>query len=84
MHQVNIHEAKTHLSRLIQEVQTGEEVIIARGNKPVAKLVPLDAGKPERRLGGLKGMVIEMAEDFDEPLPDFAPYMPDEGPDEGA
>jgi len=79
MHKVDIHEAKTHLSRLIREVQTGEEVIIARGNKPVAKLVPLDAGKPKRRLGGLKGMVVAIADDFDEPLQDFAPYMPDEG-----
>ena len=77
MHQVNIHEAKTHLSRLIQEVRNGEEVIIARGNKPVAKLVPLDSEKPRRRLGGLKGMIISVAGDFDEPLEDFAPYMPD-------
>ena len=78
MHQVNIHEAKTHLSRLIREVRNGEEVVIARGNKPVAKLVPLDPEKPQRRLGALKGMIIEVADDFDEPLEDFAPYMPDE------
>ena len=79
MHQVNISEAKTHLSRLIQEVRNGKEVIIARGNKPVARLVPLDSEKPQRRLGALKGM-IHMADDFDAPLEDFAPYMPDDPP----
>lgn len=71
MHQVNIREAKAQFSLLIRKVQAGEEIIIARRNIPVAKLAPLDAGKPERRLGGLKGMVIEVDEDFDEPLPGF-------------
>ena len=71
MQQVNIREARAQLSRLIGKVQAGEEIIIARRNIPVAKLAPLDAVKPDRRLGGLKGMVIEMSEDFDEPLPGF-------------
>ncbi len=75
MHQVNIHEAKTHLSRLIQEVMAGEDVIIAKDNKPVAKLVSLGRQKPQRQLGTAKGKMI-MADDFDAPLDDFTPYMP--------
>jgi prevent-host-death family protein len=75
MHQVNIHEAKTHLSKLIQEVTSGEEVIIAKGNKPIAKLVALNTQKPQRQLGTAKGK-ITITTDFDEPLDDFAPYMP--------
>jgi prevent-host-death family protein len=67
MKTVNIHEAKTHLSRLLESVEEGEEVIIARAGKPIAKLVPLKS-KP-RRPGGLKGK-IRVREDFDEPLPD--------------
>jgi len=75
MHQVNIHEAKTHLSKLIQEVIAGEDVIIAKGNKPVAKLVALSQQKPQRQLGTAKGKIV-MADDFDEPLDDFTAYMP--------
>jgi len=75
MHQVNIHEAKTQLSKLIQEAVAGEEVIIAKGNKPVTKLVALNRKKIQRRLGLAKGAMV-MAEDFDAPLDDFAPYMP--------
>jgi len=75
MHQVNIHEAKTHLSRLIQEVMNGEDVIIAKDNKPVVKLVSLNSQKPQRQLGTAKGKII-MADDFDAPLDDFTPYMP--------
>ncbi len=75
MHQVNIHEAKTHLSRLIQEVLEGEEVVIARGNKPVARLVPFPESGPERRIGGAKGVVRYIADDFDAPLTDFSNYQ---------
>ncbi|MFQ5639298.1 MAG: type II toxin-antitoxin system Phd/YefM family antitoxin [bacterium] len=74
MHQVNIHEAKTHFSKLIQEVLRGEEVIIAKGNKPVAKLISIDSGKPKRKLGTAKGK-IKISADFDQPLPDFNDYM---------
>ncbi len=74
MYQVNIHEAKTHLSKLIEKVMNGEEVIIAKGNKPVAKLVLLDGIKPKRKLGSAKGK-IKISEDFDEPLADFKDYM---------
>jgi prevent-host-death family protein len=66
---VNTHEAKTNLSRLIDEVQEGEEVVIARGNKPMARLVPFSTKKPVRRPGYLKGK-IRVADDFDAPLPD--------------
>ena len=74
MHQVNIHEAKTHLSKLIQEAVAGEEVVIAKGNKPVVKLVALRHQKHQRQLGTAKGKIV-MADDFEEPLDDFAPYM---------
>lgn len=73
--QVNIHEAKTNLSKLIQRALAGEEVIIARDNVPVVKLVALEAPKSQRRLGLAEGFVIYIADDFDEPLEDFAEYM---------
>jgi len=68
MDTVNIHEAKTQLSRLIERVCAGEEIIIARGGKPVARLAPLEPRRP-RRLGLLKGK-IWVAKDFNAPLPD--------------
>lgn len=65
---VNIHEAKTHLSRLLRRVAAGEEIVIARAGKPVARLVPLQKSR-QRELGGDRGLFI-VPEDFDEPLPD--------------
>jgi prevent-host-death family protein len=64
---VNMHEAKTHLSRLVERVEAGEEIVIGRSGKPVAKLVPYTEGVPAgpRRPGAWKGR-IRMAEDFDE------------------
>jgi prevent-host-death family protein len=73
MSTVNIHEAKTHLSRLIKQVLAGKEVVIARSNKPLVKLVPIEEALPPRRLGTAAGHV-EMAEDFDAPLADFGEY----------
>lgn len=67
--QVNVHEAKTHLSRLLDEVEAGAEIIVARAGKPVAKLVALPAARKLRVLGALKGK-IWIADDFDDPLPD--------------
>jgi prevent-host-death family protein len=68
--EVNIHEAKTHLSRLLQKVSEGEEVIIARAGVPVARLVAVSQSKPTRPLGIAKGE-IWMADDFDAPMPEF-------------
>ncbi len=75
MYQVNIHEAKTQLSKLIQAAINGEEVIIARGNKPVVRLEVLPEIRPQRRIGGAKGIIISMPDDFNDPLPDFEEYM---------
>lgn len=74
MTQVNIHMAKAHLSELIQKALLGEEIIIARDNKPMVKLVPFQQPKQQRRLGLAKGMVT-IAPDFDEPLEDFKDYI---------
>jgi prevent-host-death family protein len=64
---VSVHEAKTHLSRLLQRVESGEEVIIARRGRAVARLVPLDPKLP-REPGRLKDS-ITVRDDFDAPLP---------------
>ncbi|KIC70943.1 type II toxin-antitoxin system Phd/YefM family antitoxin [Candidatus Protochlamydia amoebophila] len=69
MHIVNIHEAKTQFSKLVESAMNGEETIIAKSGKPVARLVPISSEKPKRRLGVLKGK-IKIADDFDAPLPD--------------
>ncbi len=68
MKKVNIHEAKTHLSRLVEDVAAGEEVIIAKAGKPVARLVPFEKPATPRKPGALRGL-IKIAEDFDAPLP---------------
>jgi prevent-host-death family protein len=65
---VNVHEAKTHLSRLLERVERGEQIVIARAGKPVARLVPIEPAPGKRPLGLYKGQ-IWMSEDFDEPLP---------------
>jgi antitoxin (DNA-binding transcriptional repressor) of toxin-antitoxin stability system len=73
--QVNIHEAKTNLSKLIQSALDGREVIIAKGNKPVVRLEVLPEARGGRKIGNAKGMLVFMADDFDEPLEDFEEYM---------
>lgn len=75
MKTVTIHEAKTHFSRLINEALAGEEVIIARRNKPVIRLTPLPEALPERAAGGKRGLVEKIADDFDEPVVEFADYL---------
>lgn len=75
MKQVNIHEAKTHLSRLVQDVLSGEEVVIARDNVPVVRLVIHESALPRRHPGRIPDLIVSMAEDFDAPLDDFADYM---------
>ena len=67
---VNIHEAKTHLSRLLAKVARGDEVIIARGGKPVARLVPVQKVKRMDQLLGIDKGRLWIAEDFDGPLPE--------------
>lgn len=69
MQTVNIHEAKTHLSRLLEQVAGGEEIIIAKAGKAIARLVPLDAAPKKRQLGLLKGK-LNVPDDFDAPLTD--------------
>lgn len=68
MAEVNVHEAKTHLSRLLQRVAGGEEIVIARAGKPIARLVPIEP-RPRRVIGQDDGL-FEVPEDFDAPLPD--------------
>ena len=72
-HIVNIHAAKTHLSRLIREVVEGGEVVIAKGNVPLVKLVLIDEAKSERVLGTAKS-TVKISKDFDEPIEDFSEY----------
>lgn len=67
MQPINLYEAKTRLSQLVDAAQKGEEVIIARYGKPVARLVPINTSK--RQLGLLDGEFL-IPEDFDAPLPD--------------
>jgi prevent-host-death family protein len=62
--QVNIHEAKTHLSRLVERAAAGEEIVVAKAGKPMAKLVRYEDAKAPRQLGGLEGR-IWIADDFD-------------------
>jgi prevent-host-death family protein len=66
--EVNIHEAKTHLSRLLEKVALGEEVIIAKAGRPVAKLVAVGKDGHPRKLGTAKGDFV-VPDDFNEPLP---------------
>jgi prevent-host-death family protein len=62
---INVHEAKTHLSSLLEAVHDGEEITLAKAGKPYARLVPLE--KPKRKLGFIKGRVDD---EFFDPLPD--------------
>ena len=73
--QVNIHEAKTQLSKLIKAALNGKEVIIAKGNKPVVRLEVLPEAQGNRKIGNAKGLILSMDDDFDEPLNDFREYM---------
>jgi prevent-host-death family protein len=66
---INIHEAKTHLSRIVDEVAAGAEVIIAKAGKPMARLMPLTGVGRVKKLGLLKGK-IRIPDDFNAPLPE--------------
>lgn len=65
---VNVHEAKTHLSRLLEDVASGAEVVIARAGKPVARLVPIPPRSKPKRLGLLEGR-FDVPDDLNAPLP---------------
>ncbi|MCY4574859.1 MAG: type II toxin-antitoxin system Phd/YefM family antitoxin [Gemmatimonadetes bacterium] len=69
MSTVNVHEAKTHLSRLLVRVEAGEEIVIARSGKPVARLVAHRAARPVRRFGALRGR-LTVDDSFFDPLPE--------------
>jgi antitoxin (DNA-binding transcriptional repressor) of toxin-antitoxin stability system len=67
---IDVHVAEMNLARLLEAAAAGEEIVIARGGKPLAKLVPFpEAGRPKRRLGALAGRA-RIPPEFDEPLPE--------------
>ncbi len=68
MNEVNVHDAKTHFSKLLRRVENGEEVVIARGGKPIARLVPYQTVR-QRQFGSDQGR-FRVPTDFDAPLPD--------------
>lgn len=75
---VNIHEAKTHLSRLLERVQAGEEITIAKAGRPIAKLTAIHV-RPKRRVPGNDKIIIHP--NFDDPVPEWDPdYMHPEDP----
>jgi prevent-host-death family protein len=74
MSQFNIAEAKAHFSELVRMALAGEEVIIAKGNEPLLRLVPIRAGKGRRRPGTAKEKLVSLAEDFDRIPEEFADY----------
>jgi antitoxin (DNA-binding transcriptional repressor) of toxin-antitoxin stability system len=73
VHQINIDEAKSKLPALIDAAINGEEIVIAKDDQHVVKLVPISRAKPRPQFGSAKGL-ISMSDDFDEPLEDFADY----------
>ncbi len=75
MHKVDLKEAKIRLAELIEEAASGEDVIIIRSDGKIFKIVPVTAEQPCPKFGSAKGL-IEMSDDFDEPLPDFEAYAP--------
>jgi prevent-host-death family protein len=80
MRQINLHQAKTHLSRLVDEAAAGEEIVIARGGRPVARLVALDRPNQARPLGLFAGEPWSIAPDFDDlPADVLAAFEGDDG-----
>jgi len=78
---VNIYDAKTHLSKLLDRVERGEEIVIARAGRPIAKLVPIPRRTEPRKPGGWEGRVW-MAPDFDELPPDVLAGFEGEDPED--
>lgn len=75
MKQYNIGEAKAHFSELVKLALLGEEIVIARDNKPLLRLAPLGGGRQQRLPGSAKGQILAMAPDFEALPPDFAEYI---------
>lgn len=75
MSQFNIADAKSHFSELVQKAMLGEEVVIARDNKPILKLVPVGTRGKDRSPGSAKNKILYVAPDFDETPADFAEYV---------
>ena len=73
---VNVHEAKTHLSRYIQRAMAGEEIIIAKDSHPLVKLIPVSGASTPRILGGMKESLLAMSPDFDDEMDNLADYSP--------
>jgi prevent-host-death family protein len=74
MKQYNIAEAKSHFSELVKKAMLGEEIVIAKDNKPLLKLVPMTVPGKERKPGTAKDQILYMAPDFDQLPPDFKDY----------
>jgi len=76
MKQVTMHEAKTHLSRLVDSALAGEEVIIARRDKPLVRLQVIEESSSHRQVGALKGLIRKMPSDFNESIEDWEEPWP--------
>jgi len=74
MQQFNIAEAKSHFSDIVRLAMLGEDVVIAKGNKPLLRLVPIESERKIRKPGTAKGQILLIAPDFDEILIDFKDY----------
>jgi prevent-host-death family protein len=75
MKQYNIAEAKSRFSELVKRALQGEEIVIARDNKPLLRLAPVNAVRKERRPGSAKGQILSVSLDFDELPGDFKEYI---------
>ena len=75
MKQYNIAEAKAHFSELVKRALMGEEIVIARDNKPMLKLTPVAEAGKARQPGSAKGQILSIAPDFDDALADFKEYV---------
>jgi prevent-host-death family protein len=75
MKQYNIAEAKSRFSELVKRALQGEEIVIARDNKPLLRLAPVNAVRKERRPGSAKGQILSVSHDFDELPGDFKEYI---------
>jgi antitoxin (DNA-binding transcriptional repressor) of toxin-antitoxin stability system len=75
MYQIDLEKAKAQIESLIQTALAGEEVVITRNEQPVLKLISISPVKSRRQSGSARGL-ITMSDDFNEPLEDFAEYMP--------